>query len=61
MWGTLFIIRGSRGRDRALIVVRCPYCSADHSHSGKADFVQGKRRASCYLGRYTVLAGTSSQ
>jgi hypothetical protein len=55
---TVFRVVGTRGRIRSVIVVRrCPWCSRSHVHTGKPDFVSGKRTASCHAGRYLVHTG----
>jgi hypothetical protein len=52
---TVFRVVGTRGRIRSVIVVgRCPWCSRPHVHTGKPDFVNGRRTASCHAGRYLV-------
>lgn len=52
---TVFRVVGTRGRIRSVIIVtRCPWCRRPHVHTGKPDFVAGKRTASCHAGRYLV-------
>lgn len=54
-FATVYRVVGTRGRQRSVIVVdRCPYCRLPHVHTGKPDFDQGKRTASCHAGRYLV-------
>jgi hypothetical protein len=59
VWAHAYLVVGWRGRCRmVLVVARCPYCKRPHSHTGKPDFLTGKRTASCHLGRYVVHVGT---
>lgn len=59
---TVYRVVGTRGRQRSVIVVEhCPFrCGWLHVHSGKPDFVTGKRTASCRRGRYVVHTGALS-
>lgn len=51
-----YLVVGVRGRLRAVLLVRCPYCSAVHQHGAAATFSSGRRQASCHGGRYVVHA-----
>lgn len=54
-FATVYRVVGTRGRRRSVIVVAaCPFCEAPHVHTGKPDFDEGKRTASCHGGRYLV-------
>lgn len=49
------LVVGTRGRTRLVLVVgSCPMCHHAHSHNAAPDFLVGKRKAACGLGRYTV-------
>lgn len=55
---TVYRVVGTRGRRRSVILVaNCPWCREPHLHTGKPDFVSGKRTASCHQGRYLVHTG----
>ncbi len=55
---TVYRVRGVRGRLRSVLVVAtCPWCRCSHVHTGKPDFLVGKRTASCHGGRYLVHTG----
>lgn len=55
---TVYRVRGVRGRLRSVLVVAtCPWCRCSHVHTGKPDFLVGKRTASCHGGRYVVHTG----
>ena len=41
------------GRERLILIVRCPFCERNHSHSARPGFVTGERGAACG-GRYQV-------
>lgn len=52
-----YCVRGVRGRLSQLWVVRrCPFCSETHRHTAKPEAANGKRLASCHIGRYFVIA-----
>lgn len=59
VWAHAYLVVGWRGRCRMVLVVACcPYCKRPHSHTGKPDFLTGRRTASCHQGRYLVHVGT---
>lgn len=60
VFATVHYVVGKRGRLRALLIVRCVYCRQDHQHTAAADFVSGRRTASCAGGRYVVHVGRES-
>ncbi len=62
-WATPYLVMGTRGRLRLILVVqRCAFeCGRAHVHSGKADFVSGRRKAGCGAGTYVVHAALSWQ
>jgi hypothetical protein len=57
---TAYCVHGRTGRLRTLLVVRrCPFCGAAHSHTAGPTFEGGKRTPSCHLGRYVVVAAVA--
>jgi hypothetical protein len=59
VWAHGYLVVGTRGRCRLVMVVpSCVFCRRPHQHSGKPDFLSGKRTAACYEGRYVVHLGT---
>lgn len=57
-WAQPFLVLGTRGRLRVvLLVTRCAFgCGRSHLHSGPVDFNAGMRNAGCCNGRYMVHA-----
>ena len=55
-WATPFLVMGTRGRLRLVLVVqRCAFgCGCSHVHSGPVDFSAGRRKASCNRGSYML-------
>jgi hypothetical protein len=59
VWAHGYLVVGTRGRCRLVLVVAdCPWCHRPHAHTGKTDFINGKRTAACHEGRYVVHVGT---
>lgn len=58
VYAVAYFIVGTRGRCRlVLIVARCCFCGRAHAHNAPTDFLAGRRKASCHLGRYVVHVG----
>ena len=49
------VVVGSRGRQRLVLIVCCPFCGRKHQHTAARGFVVGRRGAGCRRGRYEVL------
>lgn len=58
VYAVAYFVVGTRGRCRlVLIVARCCFCGRAHAHNAPTDFLAGRRKASCHLGRYVVHVG----
>ncbi len=58
VYAEAYIVRGQRGRDRLVLLVRCWLCGRLHFHGAPVDFVSGIRAAGCGKGRYRLHVGT---
>lgn len=52
---TAYIVTGTRGRQRLVLLVACDRCGSCHTHTAKPWFRTGWRKPACHLGpRYLV-------
>ncbi len=58
VYAETYEVRGQRGRDRLVLLVRCWLCGRLHLHGAKTGFVSGIRAAGCGRGRYRLHVGT---
>lgn len=59
VWAHGYLVVGTRGRCRLLLVVAaCVFCGRSHQHGAAPTFTSGKRLAACHEGRYVVHLGT---
>jgi hypothetical protein len=56
----LYVVLGSTGRRRSVVLVSCPLCEEVHEHTAVPSFVSGRRRAACRLGYYVITVRGAS-